>query len=350
MIGSKNQTQSGGDGSTNVQAQNVYISGLTASEARQIAIDVYKENIEKLSIEAAQVAIARAERLTEAFIEKLSENHTSLPDELKSPGMQLSILNAQRESARSGEKSTEELLVSLLVERTNERQRTLRQIAFEEAITVVSKLTDKQVDMLTVNLCVSDNYFAASSIPALKQFLSTLVKFRVITNFRSPDISHLEFTGCAKLTKDNHTKPLELALNNTYPGLFQNYFSEDEFSKKVPEHHLYKELLTPNPSDAGLFTLNAISTIEINRFFAQKGYGNDNKKYLFEFQKSNSMDLEGIRSKILGLELSSDFLFELRNRQIFSLELNPVGVAIARANFYRKVGYHINWPFYMQGD
>ena len=70
--------------------------------------------------------------------------------------MQLAVLAAQREYARTGDHALEELLVSVLLDRAREADRNLRQIALEESIAVIPKLTEKQVDILTQNTLVNE--------------------------------------------------------------------------------------------------------------------------------------------------------------------------------------------------
>lgn len=348
MIGSSNQRQSAGDGSTNIQAQNIYITGVSESEARRIALDVYKANIEELSNTAKEIAISRAEKLTEALIERLAEKGGSLPAELRTPGMQLSILAAQRETARAGRQPTEELLVSLLVDRASESERTLRQIAIEEAIVTVPKLTDTQVDMLTANLLVNDNYYMAGVPGGLERLLHLLDKFRFAIGWRSPDVSHLEFTGCGRRFVDASRKTLDLAIRDTYPGLFQKPFGLNEFSGKVPDHELFSDLLRPVPDAPQQFTIAAVSLEDVNRFFSECGLPNEKKQGIFDFLRSHTLDPQKIRENLKGRTPSADFVFTFENHEAFALDLTPVGVAIASANFARKVGTSVAWPYHMR--
>lgn len=61
----------GGDNSTNTTvAGDVNISGITYSEAREIALGVFKANFFDLSIEAKQKADVRVEEITDKVIEQ----------------------------------------------------------------------------------------------------------------------------------------------------------------------------------------------------------------------------------------------------------------------------------------
>lgn len=347
MIGDKSQTQTAGDSCVNIQAQHLHIAGISAGEARQIALDVYKANFAALSQEAISTALSRAEKLSDDLIAKLSELDEKLLSQFRTPSMQLAVLGAQREYARTGDETVEQLLVSLLVDRARENKRNLRQIALEEAITVIPKLTEKQVDILTLNTLVNDHYFVARSLPALKDYLSTVARFKAMIRFMSPDIRHLEFAGCAKLTSPTRIKSLDAKLKESFPGLFPKGFTREAFAAAVPQSERFESLLVQMES-TDLVRLNAISAEDINSFFQAHGIGNEEKKFLFDLLRSTSMDFKEVQQILIEMEPSLDFLFSFDNRDIFNLELTPVGVAIATANFARKIGHPLGWPYSMR--
>jgi len=347
MIGNKSQTQTGGDSCVNIQAHNLHIAGVSAGEARQIALDVYKANFVVLSQEAISTALSRAEKLSDDLIAKLSVLDEQLLSQFRTPGMQLAVLGAQREYARTGDETVEQLLVSVLVDRAREANRNLRQIALEEAITVIPKLTEKQIDILTLNNLVNDHYFVARSMPALKNYLSTVARFKATIRFMSPDIRHLEFAGCAKLRTPTKIKSLDAKLRESFPGLFPKGFTREAFAAAVPQSERFEALLVPVES-TDLVRLNAVSIEEINLFFQANSIGNEEKKPLFDLLRSTSMDIKEVKQILLDMEPSLDFLFSFDNRDIFDLELTPVGVAIATANFARKIGHRLGWPYSMR--
>ncbi len=63
-----NQNQGAGDNSTNLQGQSITINnGISYSDAKQIALDVFELNFPKLLAEASTIATERAEVVTEKF-------------------------------------------------------------------------------------------------------------------------------------------------------------------------------------------------------------------------------------------------------------------------------------------
>lgn len=348
MIGGKSQSQSGGDSSVNIQAHNINISGVSAGEARQIAIDVYRANFSVLAQEAANTAMERATLLSNELINRLAQQFPETLNEFKQPGMQIAILAAQKEFARSGDKSVEELLVSVLVDRARENTRNLRQIALEEALLVIPKLTDKQVDALTLNTLVNDQYFMARSQEELIHYLGLVRQFKVVMGFRSPNVSHLEFAGCAKMSPSSSgNRGLDYHLRNTYPGLFPKPFTKEHFERTIPSAELFSDLLVPH-GDAGLFRLNAISIEDINRFFSARGMDNELKKPLFDLLRASALDFESVKKVLMKLQDGLEFLFSFDNHDLFRLELTPVGMAVACANFKRRTGVDLHWPYHMR--
>lgn len=350
MINDTIKRQSGGGGSTNVQADTIYVSGVSASEVRQIALDVYKANLTTLSQEAANTAMSRVEALTDRFLKKIVDQNPLLISHFNTPGLQVALLNAQREYARVGDKDLEELLVSLLFSRAGETTRNLKQIALEEAITIAPKLTQTQIDILTLNLLVNDHYVMASSSEQLKNFLTLTAKFKTEIGFSSPEILHLEYTGCAKLS--NHVaggqKGLVYKLSQSYPGLFSKGFSEEDCIAQLGNSQKYDGLFVPCPRMPGKIQFNAVSRFDIREYFDIHGYPTEERRKVEAFLYASRMGDEAIQAYLIDLEPEIDFAFEAKNQDIFSLSTNPVGIAVACANIASRTGRTLGWPHRMR--
>ncbi len=151
MFGKKNLKQEGGKDSTNLQGQNVVINnGINYSDAKEIALDVFKSNFLELSQTAAFVAKQRAEELVDEFLKKVVEKDPTKIDKIQDPDIQYAIFTAQKEYARSGEKDLEEMLVNILLERIDENSQSLKKIVLNESLEILPKLTNSQLDILTI--------------------------------------------------------------------------------------------------------------------------------------------------------------------------------------------------------
>ena len=140
------QRQEGGRESSNYQAGRdlVVQSGASIEEVRQISLDVFRENFLELRGVAEDVAKARAEAITNAFLEKLEQQGSADLANASDPDLQRAIFDAQREYACSGEEDLETALVDLLVDRAGRLDRSVQTIALNEAINAVPKLTAPQ--------------------------------------------------------------------------------------------------------------------------------------------------------------------------------------------------------------
>src|SRR5690625_2720006 len=72
------KTQKSGDKSTNIQDEEININqGLSYSEVKEVALDVFKSNFYELSGIAKETARERAETITEEFLQKLNDENPS---------------------------------------------------------------------------------------------------------------------------------------------------------------------------------------------------------------------------------------------------------------------------------
>ena len=156
MINDQVQKQQGGNSSTNLQGQSIVVNqGISYSDARDIALDVYKANFLQLSADAAEVAKCRAEEITDSFLKKLQETNESALEQMRQPSMQAALFEAQKQYAKSGDEDLEHMLVDMLVQRASTPERNTKQIVLDEALNVVSKLTNEQLNILSLNFSLT---------------------------------------------------------------------------------------------------------------------------------------------------------------------------------------------------
>ena len=177
MIGDKNKTQSAGDKSVNLQAETINIeAGVDYSDARQIAIDVFHASAAQLTQEAAQIATQRVQEFIDSYLDKLFKVNESAVESMRDPGMQYSLLEAQKAYAKTGDKDLEGLLIDIIVERSVNNERSLHQIVLDESLTVAPKLTAEHMDALTTNFILTQTSCqAVNSLDLLKQHLEKVI-------------------------------------------------------------------------------------------------------------------------------------------------------------------------------
>ena len=203
MIGDDFQ-QTNSEGSNGYQAKgdiNITTTntGITYTEARQISIDLWHANALQLSQEAGQLAQQRAEDLFEEFLAKITDKDPNLLNALRDPGMQMALYSAERDYAKTGDKDVSKMLIDILAERAANQTRNLGQIALDESLTVVPKLTEEHLDALTLSHYI--NWRRFTPIIELEDLGAVLESFYepFIDSLvsQSSCVQHLQYCNCA---------------------------------------------------------------------------------------------------------------------------------------------------------
>lgn len=202
----KDQSIESGDHSNNNQANrdiNIteYNSGLSYNEVKEVAMDIFEKNYLSLGRKVEEIVEQRAEQIVTNYLNMIEEKD---PDSLLNtidPDIRANIYEAQVAYARSGKDDAEKLLVELLVERTINNESDLKNIVINESLSVVSKLTTTQLDLLMLEYIASAVYFKQPSPPEM--FLSVIKPFENIINVKenfSTEINFLGYLGCLRLS------------------------------------------------------------------------------------------------------------------------------------------------------
>jgi hypothetical protein len=241
----KKMEQESGDNSNNVQVAGNVTIGISATEARQIAIDVFKANFYEFSEKAAQKALERAEEITDNFIEQFYSKIPHLESRLQEPSVQSTMFNVQKEYAKTGDIDLKEQLLDLLIQRIDSEERSLKQIVLDEAITIIPKLTQDQINILSLVFSAAYlNHRDILNLPSLINHINNrLIKFYPNTVASYSFFTHLQFTGCCTiLSQGSSYKPFEEIFKINYKAFFIKGFTEDELNK---EFELDKSKLNP---------------------------------------------------------------------------------------------------------
>ena len=340
MINDKVQKQEGGNSSTNLQGQSIVINqGISYSDAKDIALDVYKANYLQLSQDAAELARSRAEELTDDFLTKLKEQNEDAIGEISTPGMQSAIYEAQKHYAKTGDKDLESLLVDILVERASISERNIQQIVLDEALVVAGKLTTEQMDALTLNFIISKtqkhnlvnldsllNYLKAELIPFTKSLTST-----------SSCYEHLAYSGCGSVMEASTIKPIEEIFRSGYPALFSKGFDEDRFRSEVGDPLTYRPLIIRNFHSVNNIQLSCMNIDVLHHMAKENDISEENTNKLISLFNSTLMNTAEVKEYLAELVPEMKILFDLWSTSTISkFSLTTVGIAIAQANFRRR--------------
>ncbi|MBF7064629.1 LPO_1073/Vpar_1526 family protein [Aliarcobacter butzleri] len=348
MINDKKLEQTSGSDSTNIQVAGNLTVGLSYSDAKDIALDIYKQNFLELSEKATEKALDKVEHFVNDFLTKLFEKKDeNLIKELETPSFQMTLLEAQKEAIKADDKSIEEILSNILLERTKEKERNLRRIAFDEAISVISKLTQQQMDILSLNYILKDlewimNWHEGRFNIVTHIFQNIVPKFEVKVGFKSPDISHLLFSGC--INKPDYSE-FKGDFFSSEEGVFQKGFDKETFENEIGSS-IFNSLLMNSEHYDGKFQLDYIYSTELTKKMSELTEDLELRKKLINFSKKNKF-LPQDKIKLFKEKYpESSFLFnDTWSRDIYKYELSPVGVAIAISNLMNKWDFPYTLPF-----
>lgn len=345
MINDKNLTQESGDNSTNYQAHAIHITnGISYSDAREIALSVYKENFMQLSQDAAQLAATRAEKLTDDFLEKLKQENEAALQSMSNPSMQIALYNAQKAFASTGDNELEEVLVNILVDRAKENNRTIKQITLDEAILVASKLTFEQMDAITLNFLISrtrkSNLLNRESV---KNYIEDeLIFLAEKINFETSIYEHLEYTGCGSLMDISTLKPINQIFKEQYTGLFSKGGEFDDYKELINDPKA-KELVIKCLNFPNLYQINAIEESVIDFLSKKYEISADLTAKAKEIFVRHTMSDEEVKEDLLKLCPGLSRIFDLWEKtKISKFTLTTVGIAIAQANIKRNFNENID--------
>jgi hypothetical protein len=253
------QRQSAAGESTALQAGRdiVVVQGVTATEVRQIALDLIRANLLEYAGAARATALARGDEISEKFVAKLQTENPNGLEQARTPGFQDALFTVQKEHAKAGDKDLADLLVDLLVDRTKQRERDFIQLVLSESLVTAPKLTNAQINLLSVIFLI--RYVVMNGAGTLQQLSARLNVPPLLGEFATSAsaLQHLEFAGCG--TSSIGSVGLEQILANAYPGLFKLGFTQEQLEAANLSADAKANLIMPCLNDATKFQVAALN-------------------------------------------------------------------------------------------
>lgn len=346
MFKDQNQEQKAGDKSTNLQAQNITVNqGISYQDAKEIATDVFKNNFLHLSQKALMTAEERAQELIENFLERINLEKPNAINSVESPSMQHALFSAQKEYAKTGDKDLSEILVDLLVERSDKEERTLLQIVLDESIEVASKLTQPQFDVLTLvfilkysmnhnlgNLEKFDNYIRTYIVP----FCNNLTQ-------ENSCYQHLEYANCSSTLLGSNLGEI---FTNNYVGLFQKGSPKEELDNLFGDYS--GDLVVNCLQNKELFQIKSLNLDQLEKQLSNIGIPQEIKNQISAKFKSNIFSVVEVENYVEKIDERMGNFIKIWNETMSSINLTSVGMALGRANFKRKTGINIDLSIWIK--
>lgn len=336
---SSNQGQHADGQSLALQAGRDVNIGLSYSDVKEIALDVYRANFYQLSGLAKQEAASRAEEITREFLDKLERENPDGFRQANDPGFQYALYTAQKEHARSGNKDLSALLVDLLVDRTKHQSRDFVQIVLDESLSTAPKLTNSQLASLAAvfflrytenNLLGTHESFCLN----LDRFLAPLVASitKSVASFQ-----HLEFSGCGAIAVTEIS--LEGVFSDRYKGLFMKGFEAGAIEDQGVTLGNDPRVFIPCLNDQSKLQVKALNREGLDSYLKQLGVSAEDITRISALFDLNTMSHDEVREKCVALRSYMAEVFDFwRDSPAKNFTLTSVGIAIAHANIKRFAG------------
>lgn len=344
-----NQTQKSGANSTNLQVESLVVkNGLTYSEAKEIALDVFKSNFLELSKQASETALSRAEEITNNFLIALKDKELDSIETIKDPGFQYALYESQKQYAKTGDKDIADVLVDILVDRVENQKRNIKQIVLEESITIAPKLTSSQLDTLTLIFILRYTINnSLTNLEKLKEYLNTYITPFIDTLSKGEtNFQHLEFAGCGNIQIS--TVNLVEVFKQNYSGLFCQGFSKEEFERQIGDFNKYGKMTIKSLYDSSKLQISFLNEDVLEKITETENFDQEVKNKLKTFFSNNLMSYAKIKEEVekLGGIKIKNLLDIWEKSYMKNMTLTTVGISIAQANFRRKTGITLdlsNW-------
>ncbi len=324
------QRQRGGDNSALLQANNINI-GLGVQDVEYISKNMAMEVFSAYSRDAFQVMKERVEVFAQTYIEQLIKDSPKAIENIKDPGVQAAILEAEAAYAKTGDDDLGSLLVDILAQRTVTMERNVVQLALSESINVAQKLTFRQYSSLSLIFLLRHVKFGAQTIKGLhekwRDNLAPVITEAAVTR---TDAQHLVATGCATLHPISTSIP-RFALG-TYPGFFSLGFELDNPAvKKIPAPYFI-----PCLRDGQKTQVSSVDEELLEAKMKSMGADPDERAMLENLLTANLMSeddvLREMEETIPGI---IDLGEKWQSTSFGQLSLTSVGTVLAHSNILR---------------
>lgn len=337
-----NQEQKSWNNSTNTQIWTLIVNNwLNEQSVKDLFFTLFKDNFLLLKDEAFTEIQQRINDFSDNFILELQSRNIWSTEWIKDPWFQYSLFEAQKNYAKSWDKDIESVSIDLLVDRLNYNKRNLKQIVLDESIQVIPKLTNHQLDTLTIIFLLKNTQNRhVRNFDKLKWYLEIYIK-PFISNLSKEDslYQHIEYVWC--WTISIWSRSIEDIFKNIYQWLFLYWYESEKFSELYPDLFIHKDLIIKCLNNNYYIQPNALNRDDWIEKIKNKWFTlNKENEFisLFDTFNNNLLQNNEIKDKLLELWWTEiEKLFDVwENSEIKSVNLTSVWIAIAQANFRRK--------------
>ena len=241
-----NNTQIGEQ--TNIESLTVVNTGLSATEATKIAIDLFHENFPKLQQEAQKIIESRIEEFCNETVKKIVAKKGNDFSAFADPDMQYCLIEAQKDYARFGTTELRNSLANLIATRAIYDKDFKVKVVIDKAIQVAKYLTENELDLLSIIFYAKHVKFeyidkSENKLELLKERLDVFSQF--FSNADKGDFGILSNFDC-----------LQMLLGHSWEVLAKTYNMNKEEVKSI-----CPKLFLNVPADYGLSYVGRVIAI-----------------------------------------------------------------------------------------
>ncbi|MGW3689413.1 LPO_1073/Vpar_1526 family protein [Streptomyces sp. NPDC005125] len=307
--------------------------GLGVEDVEYIVTKMATEKFSSYSQEAFQVMKERVEEFAENYIREMLDRDPAAIENIKDPGMQSALLDAESGFAKTGDTDLGSILVDILVERTLATKRDVLQLALNEAIGVTQKLAANHLSAISIVFLFRQVRHVVNSVSELhdrwRVNLPPLVSDFACTD---SDARYLMGTGCAVLTAG--ATSIADSLRTEYPGLFCKGLTLEE--NPALEKFMDSPFVMPCIRDSQRLQISTTDETTLREAAKQANIGKEDVDTLANLLQSNPMNDEEINSELIEIVPGMEKVIEAWGgstlRQIIP---TATGIAIGHANVRR---------------
>lgn len=330
------QKQRSGDNSQNIQAA-VANFGLGYEDVLAVVSNYVDASLTKLSQAAFEEARDRVEELTVNYLKEVKERRPEALENARDPGVQASILDAQSAYAKSGDAELGQVLVEMLVKRTDSTDRNVQQLALTEAIVAAGKLSSRHIQLITaLFVALAVTYNTPPNPSALYELSAKhLSPFLRGLTASVADVQYLADTGATRieLLSERH---IASSYRQRYPGLFCKGFNEE--TQPAARRYLGTPLLIPCIRDMTLLQVNAVGEADLKSTLAERGMESAMAELSALLGANPMPDDEVERELVESVPGMRGFLRLWRGTPLKNSVPSIVGMVIAHANLRKTLG------------
>lgn len=338
------QEQQSGDNSTNIQANEIVVhQGLSYSDVREVALDIFRANFYELVGKAHEIASARAAEITEDFLKKLQSENPSGFSKAEDPAFQRALFTVQQEYASTGDKDLGDLLVDLLVDRSKHEQRDILQIVLNESLSTAPKLTNDQLAALAIIFLFkyTQNYGVGNHQKFGEYLDNHVLPFADKLSKSGSCYQHLEYSGCGSIGMGEVM--LAQILKNTYQGLFLKGFDAAEVAQKEISVGLDQRFFIPCLNDMSKLQVKYVNKEALEKFLVIHSIVQEDRAKIISLFDQGLMSDEEVINKRISIRPYMEQVFSTwASSSMKNFTLTSVGIAIGHANIKRLVGEFVN--------